>query len=526
MLQKITHRKKAQIIFIALISNLLLVQTPQVANAQNRSTPVWRPIKISALPLPSSQSSDLPPDCKTAKWGEPCTIRINRAKLTAPGTVLVASGTQVTIVVYNKSPFESAKFNSNRVEVPPPPGVADVLKDLIGGLLIPNVSRLTLASRALTESSESIAQNKAKPETVARFQSGSEEYQVIGLLNAIASDKSGNQAKIKAVFDRYDGLNKQISDFFDGSSDYCTQGIDSPEPVTFFKTQLATISTKIEALKSESLVSLEGDEANFAIAKKLLEKVVTRAPFDTEFAVESASMVNQVSGLLQLYKEAITNLNEARKGFIQLGGTLKTFDGAKCTQKIAVVADRQANITGNVVFTNQLTNKESPQQLYTKVAFRDLPRASLSVGVLISTLEKRTFNAASVFDGAGATSTDPVKVRLEIRGEASRPQVIPFSFANIRLTQWRVRDGFYTFNLTPGIGVNPNGGTNEVEFALGASLGINNVYLFGGFHFGREANLINGFSIGDRVPNSFVPPVGRDWKTNFGFGVSYRVPLP
>ncbi|MGH9799378.1 MAG: hypothetical protein ACRD82_03360, partial [Blastocatellia bacterium] len=186
----------------------------------------------------------------------------------------------------------------------------------------------------------------------------------------------------------------------------------------------------------------------------------------------------------------------------------------------------QANISGNVTFTNSLTGKALPQQLYTKVAVRDLPRASLSVGVLVSTSEKRTFSAAQVFDGPGATPTDPVKVRLEIRGEASKPQVIPFSFANVRVTQWRVKDSFYTFNFAPGIGVNPNGGTNEVEFALGASLGLNNVYLFGGFHFGREANLINGFSIGNRVPAGFVPPVGREWKTNFGFGVSYRVPLP
>jgi hypothetical protein len=84
----------------------------------------------------------------------------------------------------------------------------------------------------------------------------------------------------------------------------------------------------------------------------------------------------------------------------------------------------------------------------------------------------------------------------------------------------------FTFNFAPGVGINANGGTTEAEFALGPSLGVGNLYFFGGAHFARDPHIAGGFSVGDRVPKDFNIPVVRSWKTTFGFGVSYRLPLP
>lgn len=510
-----SQRQLARVIMVCVLSFWLSAQLAAVATGQTGAPP--------SSPPPA-------PDCKQAKWGERCTIRIDRAAATlvAPGTFQVASGTQVGILIYNKSPFETAKFEATRTEVAPPPDAAAGLLTIVGSA----TKAITLASVAIgaLRTSRQEANDAASPRGIelARIESAarsSKESLIVKLLREIIQDRNGNQEEIQGNFDIYKQLDERLGAFFN-RRDYCTEGIGQVDPVPSFDQLRLGLIASINGLGSEPPISVEGEEANLKTAKKLLQELIESGSPTPDFPRQAAALVNQASGRIQLFKEGIANLNEARQEFAKTRDTLEGLQTAKCRQVIGVVADRQANIAGNIVITNLITGKPLPQQLYTKIGFRDLPRASLSAGILISPLEKRSFNTAQVFDGLGATPTDPVGRHAEIRGEASRPQVVPFSFVNVRLMHWRVGDRLYSFNLAPGVGVNPNGGTNEVEFAFGASFGVNNFYFFGGAHFGREANLVNGFSIGDRVPDIFVPPVSRQWKTNFGFGVSYRLPLP
>lgn len=521
------------------ISLALLAQLPLLAKGQSSSqaSSATCPPKTSLAQVTPTPAP--PPDCKEAKWGKKCEIRINRKEPpVAPGTITVASGTQVSIVIHNKSPFESAKFDATRTEVAPPPSAASGVLGILSGatkfLTLASISTQSLArSKAisnesaiglltLSEDDKQLANQLRKVKSTLKYET---EKQIESLLNGILQDKNGNQETIEGILKVYEQLNGKLLTFFNNKC-YCIESVSQMQPADPFAKSRTELLNELNTLKVESPISVEGDETNLANAKSLLKKLVETGPYSEDFPQAASALINRASGKIQLFKEGIANLGEARKEFNKISETLENLENATCRQTIGVVTDRQSNIAGNITFTNIVTGKADSLQLYTKISYRDLPRASLSAGVIISPLEKRSYSTVQVSEGPGTLPTDPVGKHAEIRGEASKPQVIPFTFVNVRLGHWRVKDRSFTFNIAPGVGINPNSGSTEVEFALGPSFGWDNIYFFGGFHFGRQTNLLNGFKIGDRVPDSFVTPVGRSWQSAFGFGVSYRVPLP
>jgi len=347
------------------------------------------------------------------------------------------------------------------------------------------------------------------------------------LIGTLVQRITGANGRIKETEDAraaYDKLAEQLGKFL--NRDFCVPN-DSVHISGDFETErITTVGAICEQVTSQPSLSTEGEEQLLKDIGELLKKIVLDPATDHKCLDLEMSIINDATGSLRLLKDAVAKLDEARKYFGSVRDTLIDLEGAQCAQDIRVVADRQADITGNLVIKNLITGADSDKKLFTSVKYRDLPRTSISIGVLVSFLEKRKFAVIPVFDAPGTNANDPVQSHQEIRGESSRPQVIPFSFINIRVADWRIGQRLVTINGTPAIGINPNSGTTETEFAVGGSVGLDNVYLFAGAHFGRQPDLIGGFSVGNRVPDAFVAPIGRSWKMGFGFGISYRLRLP
>ncbi len=127
----------------------------------------------------------------------------------------------------------------------------------------------------------------------------------------------------------------------------------------------------------------------------------------------------------------------------------------------------------------------------------------------------------------GQTAEGVVKVHTEIRDHPGRPQVVPFSFFNVRLgAPWRWKGRLMTFSVTPGVGVNSNNGPTTAEFFGGVSLAFGNFFVSAGAHVGHEIKPANGFQVGEKVPAELEEvPTETPWATKFAFGVSYRIPL-
>jgi hypothetical protein len=83
-------------------------------------------------------------------------------------------------------------------------------------------------------------------------------------------------------------------------------------------------------------------------------------------------------------------------------------------------------------------------------------------------------------------------------------------------------------SVSAGIGINPNTGTNQVEFFLGDTFSFNRVDLHIGAHFGRTESLGGGFQLNTAVPTmpsnyTGQPPIDWAYHVAFSIGLSVRI---
>ena len=188
-----------------------------------------------------------------------------------------------------------------------------------------------------------------------------------------------------------------------------------------------------------------------------------------------------------------------------------------------LLADANARVTGSVTCTNSFTKQVSGEAVPFTITYQDIPRFSVSGGILFSLLNKRQIQVQPVRTGTAADGTPTF--RLEFREtDTAGNQVVPFSFFNYYLTGTRNLN----LNASAGVGLNPNNGSNQVEYFFGGALGLKNVFLQFGAHVGRWQELDGGFNLGEPVPDKFPSgvPIKRRYSVRPGFGLSYKLPLP
>ena len=125
------------------------------------------------------------------------------------------------------------------------------------------------------------------------------------------------------------------------------------------------------------------------------------------------------------------------------------------------------------------------------VLYQNIPALTLSVGILTTFLEKQEIGTTTRLNTDGTFNT-----YFAITDQA-RASVFPIAFVNYRIGPPALRHWWgqpenelaITNNLSTGIGVNPNTGTNQVEFFLGDAVGFGPVLILIGAHFGRTESI-------------------------------------
>jgi len=187
-----------------------------------------------------------------------------------------------------------------------------------------------------------------------------------------------------------------------------------------------------------------------------------------------------------------------------------------------IIRNEGVRSTGTVTCSVEYT-KEVTLQVPFKIEYHALPRLALSAGALVSSVPKRQIGTAPVRTGVGADGIVTTKNVVAIT-DSARVQTVPFAFLNLRIYE-RYLHRWYSANLTGGVGVNPNNGSNEVEYFWGVSLGAGVLYLHAGGHSGRFQDPGGGFVLGDTVPASFTGlPVSKRFVHKFAFGISFKIP--
>jgi hypothetical protein len=300
---------------------------------------------------------------------------------------------------------------------------------------------------------------------------------------------------------------------------------------------------KLERVLSSPDPSLEAEQIRYGILHDRLKQVITNGPVlgskDIATIDSDQAVLDTIAGELSALKSNHDSIAAAKVQFRTLITFLKQTDSSMTvgispfSKDLPLVPNRQQTATTSISCTNSITKKASVPTIQVTVMYEGTPNLSVSVGALLSTIEKQKLGTTAVSTGMNSTGQPTFKSVFAVVDHAP-VQVIPFAFLNYRLFNLErkkcdpTKRPRYTLHASTGVGVNPNSGSNEVEFFFGLAFGIKKLFVQVGDHVGRfQEGFTGGFNIGDTVPANFPStlPIHKVYRNGFGIALSYKLPL-
>lgn len=301
----------------------------------------------------------------------------------------------------------------------------------------------------------------------------------------------------------------------------CKNNLCADEPT--FNGAKTRLQTDIQGRLKAPLPVLESTELQIASLKKVLSDRYKNAGGPNE-----EMWINSVNERLDCFGSNLESIRQLRDALASLKADFEKFHDLLEAHQTSLEfskqlpADGNAKVTGTVTCTNFFTKQPVGDPVPFTITYQNLPRATVSAGILISSLNKRQVGTQPLRTGTAPDGTPTFRV-VFAETDKAEVQVVPFSFFNYYLSGTRKLN----LNLTGGVGLNPNNGSNQVEFFVGGALGFKNLYLQIGGHIGRWQELGGGFLIGETVPAMFpAVPIERRYSMKPAIGISYRLPLP
>jgi hypothetical protein len=461
-------------------------------------------------PLPPLREPNPPPNLlKRTTGSKDQDLEIDMPPAAVPTPLEVTNGTVVT-VTGTKSPVENCVVTTKREELKPEPNpLAQMIKILVG------LGTFGVADVA--------AVANFCPRTPAPVPADAEAQQVENQLNSIRQSLFDGISLLKQSRQQYQQRAKRVKNFTackatDGVTNICTT-------VPIFDGEKANLAADLDGLFQIDIPSLESTELQLGTLKKVLADRYKR----TGGAAGEAAWIVTVNETLDCFTANLEAAKKSREFLQSVRSDLEKFretleaHRTSLTYAQVLLADANAKVTGSVTCTNSFTKQVSVEAVPFTITYQDIPRFSVSAGVLFSLLNKRQIQVQPARTGTAADGTPTFRLEFTETDTADN-QVVPFSFFNYYLTGTRKLN----LNASAGVGLNPNNGSNQVEYFFGGALGIKNLFLQFGGHVGRWQELDGGFNLGEPVPDKFPSsvPIKRRYSVRPGFGLSYKLPLP
>jgi len=309
-----------------------------------------------------------------------------------------------------------------------------------------------------------------------------------------------------------------------------------------YQSQIPQLEDKLTAVLSKPDPLLEAEQLRYGILRDRLKPIIMNGPMQNSNDIATISndeeILNTVAGQLSALKTNYDSIVAAKVQFRTLMTFMKQTDSSlrgttdPFTKELPMVPNLQQTATTSITCSNAITKKVSTPAIPVTVMYEGLPRLSVSVGPLLSTIEKQKLGTTPVSTGVDSTGKPTFKSLFAVVDHAP-VQVVPFAFLNFRVANLErnsnpAKQPRYTLHVSTGVGVNPNSGSNEVEFFFGVGFGVKKLLVQVGDHVGRfQKGFTGGFNIGDTVPANFPStlPIHKVYKNGFGIALSYKLPL-
>jgi len=491
---------------------------------------------VAAVCLFITAPVDAQTAAKTAQnhsWADDCTFEKDKivcsVKEDSPqaiGPLQVPNSSVVVIRVTNKSPFDDCTLGDIKTaEIKPPDPIVTILQ-----LLTKSITGAALPS-SFKDPGATVSGKSQSQRTPA-----DNLYMDLKKMQKTIDDEIAEAGKlVSRNGDAAQNADKLFSNPPRTKADY-----DAPATAT--RISVADLRQSLNDLLGEGEPSVESESVHQGLLRDRLKDILAKGPQDpTDVDTIPADEVlfDNLSGKIAALKANYDAVSAAHIQFRALStffdqvDTLVKTAGKNPFQKdVLILPFVQQTATTSVSCSNSFSKKTTSPQIPVTVMYQKDPRLSVSVGPLLSTIEKQKLGTTPISTGVDSSGKPTFKSVFAVVDHAP-VQVVPFAFLNYRLLDFSgktnpAKKKSVSLNLSLGVGVNPNSGTNEPEFFVGPSIGFKKLMVQFGDHIGRfQDGFSGGFNIGDTVPANFPStlPIHKVYRNGFGIALSYRLPL-
>jgi len=446
------------------------------------------------------------PACSESKPKEDCQILIKPSAPGNGGTYRVRNGTRVTVRVEPISPFEKCSL---------------AVKDR-QPIVEENAFEAFLAAIAQAGVPIALLRTPSGKQASARVKAGTQiaaTSDINILLRTIEDLENKASAQLRDQYEKVRQFGDRIAALRQNPSLNKKELSDMKEA---FHAARKKIIKDIDAFLGTappdvSLVSAQITE----VTKQINDHLADIVNSDPDLLAQLYQTISDARATLGQLNTGLSDLKNAETKLYAQRDFLETLPD-KFSVEFPQYSDTNSVVKQEVSCVDRQSREPAAMGTITyTIEFRDLPRAAVSLGILLSMLDKREIGAADIKDPGSANGFKTVFSETDRAGL----QIIPFSFLNVRLWNFWLRGRDIVLSACEGFGINPNNGGKDPEFFSGISFGIKDFFVQIGAHHGRWQELGGGFSLGDTVPDKLDKIlVSRRYTTHFAFGLSYHIP--
>jgi hypothetical protein len=425
-----------------------------------------------------------------------CRIIIYRDKPGSPQPVTVPKDTKVEIIVKNRAASETVTFGQTTDALPPGDFGLAILK-----VFLPILPGVTGHVNVMNDEGTSPEKSIPNLLAIARRQ-----------LNIIADELSCFKAG--KVFRASTGEEPEIK----GAKppDPCGAKFANDRQVDELKQQILQDSEILLKLPTAELKEYDvrlavhlqacakftpqSTEANDCLDTALSEQKVTQI-LDDELAKDQARQTAVIAT-----RAALASLPDAGD-FYDL---------------VQPSADRKATVT---ITAKDVLTPASVEVAKVVISWRSTP-FSVSTGILFSTLHNKTFaNTPVIVNGVPVLDSGNKTITHVTESDTVPSIVTPMIFLNYEHPFFYRNNGRFGVLLSGGMGANLTAKT--ADYAAGVSFRYRDMLFTPAVHFGRQNELTNGVTVGQRLGSSPPTlPMAMHFTPKLAFAITYRVPLP